>query len=426
MKRSGNSGAPPGAGPMSLKRVTLLVSGSVAAVKTYELVRLLQKSGAEVEVALTAAACDFVTPQAFKALGIPAHVKDDAGQMTHLALARRADLLLVAPATASLLGKVASGVADDLVSTVLLAAAKPLFIAPAMNPQMWANPLVRSNLQSLMDGGAHLLEPAAGVLACGDEGTGRMMEPELIVARLAEFLASGMPLCGRTALVTAGATREPIDDVRFIGNHSTGLQGYEIAKALCRMGAETTLVSGKSHLESPRIHHFVETPTAADMRRECLQRLPQDIFVSAAAVGDWRVVKPSRGKLSSAKPPNLALEKNPDILKEVGRAQNRRPRLVVGFAAQSSRPTKDGEKRLVAAARRKLKQKGCDWLVANDVSPQSEGGFASENNRVWLFAGGVVEKWETAPKSVIAEGLAARIAAHFTAPMDADGLKDHA
>lgn len=395
---------------LAMCRLTLIVSGGVAAVKSYQLVRLLKASGAEVEVVLTASATEFVTPRGFAALlGSPTHTQVFADEaMPHLDLARNADMLLVAPATASLIARVAAGSGDDLAATVLLAAAdKPIFLAPAMNVRMWNNPLFQQNLNKLT-ARMHLLEPNAGRLACGEEGIGRMAEPEEIVARLAKFRAASMPLCGKSALVTAGATREPIDDVRFIANPSTGLQGYEVATALFRLGAHTTLVSGKTALPTPRVNEFIEVTTAAQMHEACLKALPKDIFVAVAAVGDWRVADRSRGKLSSKTPPTLKLEKNADILRDVAAAKNRRPRLVVGFAAECG-----SAKQVVAAAKRKLAAKGCDWMVANDVSPNTQGGFAAKQNNVWLIDENSDRKWATAAKGVVADRLAKRIAARF-------------
>ena len=402
---------------LEMCRLILVISGGVAAVKAYQLARLLRDEGAELEVVVTESATNFVTPQAFAALlGKPAHRRTFADEhMLHLDLARNADMLLVAPATASFIAKMASGQGDDLATTVLLAATgKPVFLAPSMNVRMWNNPLLRENLAKL-GAHAHLLEPAAGRLACGEEGMGRMAEPEEILAGLARFRRSSMPLSGKSALVTAGPTREPIDDVRFIASPSSGLQGYEVAKALCRLGATTTLVSGRTALPPPRVDEFIGVITATEMHEACLRRLPKDIFVSVAAVGDWRVANRCHGKLSSKNPPPaLKLEKNPDILQAVAMAKNRRPQLVVGFAAECG-----SERQIIVAAEQKLEAKGCDWVVANDVSPDGDGGFESERNRVWLLDGDSCEKWQPAVKSAVAAALAAKIAAHFTAHGDA-------
>lgn len=400
------------------RRVLLIVGGGIAAYKSLELVRLLRKAGAEVMAILTAAGAEFVTPLSLAALtGHPVRqslfLPDAETSMGHIELSRWADLVVVAPATAGLIGKLAGGLADDLASTTLLATDKPVLMAPAMNVRMWQHPQVQANVATLSAlSGFHrvrLVGPDDGEMACGEFGPGRMAEPAAILAAIGRELAGGasMPLAGRSALITAGPTFEPIDPVRGLTNRSSGKQGYAIARALAERGAKVTLVSGPVALTVPPGVEHVPVETARQMQAAVEQALPVDIAVMSAAVSDWRIDDIATGKIKKGLegPPSLTLIENPDILAGVSRKGPRRPALVVGFAAE----TDD----VLANARSKLSRKGCDWIVANDVS---DDVFGAEGNAVHLLTGSdKVETWPRQSKTDVARQLADRIAAHFQA-----------
>ncbi|HZV85463.1 MAG TPA: bifunctional phosphopantothenoylcysteine decarboxylase/phosphopantothenate--cysteine ligase CoaBC [Brevundimonas sp.] len=401
---------------LSGRKILLIVGGGIAAYKTLELVRLLKKAGAEVMSVLTAAGAEFVTPMSLAALtGHPVRqalfMPEDETVMGHIELSRWADLVVVAPATAGLIARAANGLADDLASTTLLATDKRVLLAPAMNVRMWEHPAVQANVARLtgFDGfhGAALVGPDEGEMACGEFGPGRMAEPAAILSAIEGLLAGpdGRPLAGRRAVVTAGPTFEPIDAVRGLTNRSSGKQGYAIAGALARLGAEVTLVSGPVALPAPPGVERVWAETAQDMKAAVDAALPSDIAVMSAAVADWRVDGVASGKIKKAPggPPSLALIENPDILAGVSAPGPRRPRLVIGFAAETTE--------LEANARAKLSRKGCDWIVGNDVS---DDVFGADGNAVTLFTrDGAAETWPRQPKSEVARKLAARIADHF-------------
>ena len=402
------------------KRILLIVSGGIAAYKSLELIRRLRERGGRVRCILTRAGSRFVTPLSLAALSEDRVYQDlfsltDESEMGHIRLSREADLVVVAPATADILAKMSHGLADDLATTALLATDKPVLVAPGMNVEMWNSAATRRNVERLRRDGVRFVGPDSGDLACGEVGAGRMAEAADIVAAIATVLgvAGGpaTPMRGLRALVTAGATREPIDPVRYISNRSSGRQGYAIARALSRLGARTTLVTGATALEAPRDVRVVQVETAAEMLAACAAALPVDVAVCAAAVGDWRVANRTETKIKKTdRAPALDLVENPDILAALSGRGGDRPRLVIGFAAE----TDD----LVANATAKLKRKGCDWVIANDVS----GGavFGEDENRVHVITGGGAEAWPRLGKDEVAERIAARVAAHLDAAQAAE------
>ena len=401
--------------PLSGKRVLLIVSGGIAAYKTPDLVRRLRERGLAVRCVLTRGGAQFVTPLALQAVSEETVFQDlwnltDESEMGHIQLSRWADVLLVAPASANILARMAAGMADDLAATVLLATDKPVLVAPAMNVRMWDHAATRANLETLTARGVGVIGPNEGAMACGEYGPGRMSEPLEIVAALADWFAGRdgpKPLAGRRALVTSGPTHEPIDPVRYIANRSSGKQGHAVAAALANLGAAVTLVSGPVREPDPPGVAVVRVETARQMLDACRVALPADLFVAAAAVADWRVDGDAASKLKKdgSGPPALTLVENPDILATLSAPGPQRPALVVGFAAE----TND----VLAYAQAKLARKGCDWIVANDVSPAT-GTFGGDSNTVHLLrAGAEPETWPTLPKVEVAARLAAAIAAHF-------------
>lgn len=397
-------------------KILLIVGGGIAAYKALELVRLMKKAGMTVRTVLTKAGAEFVTPLSLASLtGHPVHQAlfspEDETAMGHIELSRWADLVVVAPATAGLMAKAANGLADDLASTALLATDKRVLLAPAMNVRMWEHPAVQANLARLtgFDGlhGMAVVGPDEGEMACGEYGPGRMAEPAAILEAVQGLLAgaAGRPLKGKRALVTAGPTFEPIDSVRGLTNRSSGKQGYAIAAALADLGAEVTLVSGPTALSAPPGVIRVDVETAAQMHAASMAALPMDVAVMTAAVADWRVDDVASGKIKKAPggPPMLSLIENPDILAAVSSAKKKRPRLVIGFAAETS----DME----AQARGKLSRKGCDWIVGNDVSDEV---FGSDGNAVTLITKSGAETWPRQSKAAVARALAARIAETLT------------
>jgi phosphopantothenoylcysteine decarboxylase/phosphopantothenate--cysteine ligase len=390
------------------RRVLLIVGGGIAAYKSLDLIRRLKERGAQVRCILTSGAQHFVTPLAAGALAGERAFTDlfdpqsdfDVG---HIRLARDTDLIVVAPATADLIAKMAGGHADDLATAVLLAADKPILLAPAMNPRMWAAKATQRNVAQLKGDGIRFVGPMAGEMAePGEAGIGRMAEPpDIAVAAEALFRAVG-PLSGRRVLVTSGPTSEPIDPVRFIANRSSGKQGHAIAAAAAAAGAEVVLVSGPVHLADPPAVAVVRIETAREMLAAVEKALPADVAIFAAAVADWRPQQVSRSKIKKQdRPPTLELMENPDILSTIAQRKCGRPRLVIGFAAE----TED----VIANAKAKLANKGCDWIVANDVSPGS-GIMGGDSNSVHLVAGDGVESWPPQSKEEVARTLVERIA----------------
>ena len=366
------------------KNVLLGVTGGIAAYKTAELLRLLVKAGAHVDVVMTKNAAQFVAPLTFQTLsGNPVHLETfrllETSDISHTSLAEKADLVIVAPATANLIGKYAGGIADDLLATILLATRAPVLLAPAMNPRMWDHPAVRDNLQKLLSRGVHFVGPEAGEVACKDVGYGRMSEPAQIFAATLPLLVK-RDLAGKKIVVTAGPTREPLDPVRFLSNRSSGRMGYAIARAAAARGAEVTLVSGPTHLPCPSGVLRIEVETAAEMLAATKKAFGKaDALIMAAAVADFRPRQSHDTKLPKAAiDPNLALEKNPDIVATL--AAKKGKRFIAGFAAET------GE--AVAKAREKMKRKGLDAILANDVAEPGIGFEAAENEVRILFADG--------------------------------------
>jgi phosphopantothenoylcysteine decarboxylase / phosphopantothenate---cysteine ligase len=390
------------------RRILLIISGGIAAYKSLELIRRLRERGAAVRCIMTAAAQRFVTPLSVASLSEDKVYADlwsltDESEMGHIRLSREADLVVAAPASADLIARMAAGLADDLATTALLASDKPVLIAPTMNLMMWAHPATQANLATLERRGVMRVGPGSGDLACGEVGAGRMAEPDDIVAAIERALAADSRLAGKRALVTSGPTREPIDPVRYISNHSSGKQGHAIAAALAALGADTVLVSGPTQEPSPAGVKLVPIETAAEMLAACEAALPVDVAVMAAAVADWRVETAGRHKLKKdgAGPPLLRLVENPDILSTIAQHGNDRPALVIGFAAE----TED----VVENARRKRLRKGCDWILANDVSPGTDT-FGGDNNKIHLVERRGVEDWPIMTKREVAARLAERIA----------------
>jgi len=386
-----------------MKRILLIVGGGIAAYKACELIRLARKAGIDVKCVLTGGGAQFVTPMTLAALsGNQVHttlwdLKDEA-EMGHIELSREADLIVVAPATADLLARMAAGIADDLATTLLLATDKPVLAAPAMNVRMWLHPATARNVAQLRSDGVTILNPDEGSMACGEYGPGRLPEPEAILGAIEHALSVNQSLNGKHVLVTAGPTHEPIDPVRYIANRSSGRQGYAIAGALAALGARVTLVSGPVALATPPGVTRVDVETAQEMANAVAQALPADAAVMVAAVGDWRA-EPAQHKIKKdGSPPALELSENPDILAMLGQSP-RRPRLLVGFAAETEQ--------VIEHAAAKRTRKGADWIVANDVSGDVMGG---EANTVHLVTAGGVESWEKLPKSEVARRLAERIA----------------
>jgi phosphopantothenoylcysteine decarboxylase/phosphopantothenate--cysteine ligase len=397
------------------KRVLLIVAGGIAAFKSLELIRRLREHGASVRCVLTEAGAKFVTPLSLQALSEDRVYSDmfsltDESEMGHIQLSRDADLLVVAPATANILARMASGLADDLASTVLLATDKPVLAAPAMNVRMWTHAATVANVETLKKRGVIFIGPNDGAMACNEHGPGRMSEPEEIVVAIEALLTKERPLAGKRALVTSGPTREAIDPVRYISNHSSGKQGHAIAAALARLGAEVTLVSGPVAVADPAGVKVVKIDSADEMLAACLKAGAVDVAVCAAAVADWKAAKPASAKIKKkpgAAPPALELAPNPDILATLSRPGPKRPVLVVGFAAETEN--------LVANAIEKRTRKGCDWVVANDVSTAA-GTFGGERNTVHLISAEGVEDWPTMAKDDVALRLAGRIALQLGRP----------
>ncbi|CAN7146463.1 bifunctional phosphopantothenoylcysteine decarboxylase/phosphopantothenate--cysteine ligase CoaBC [Phenylobacterium sp. LjRoot219] len=393
---------------MADKRILLIVGGGIAAYKALELTRLARKAGLAVRPILTPAGAQFVTPLSLSALAEDKVYAElfsltDEAEMGHIELSRSADLVVVAPATADLMARAAHGHASDLASTTLLATDKPVLMAPAMNVRMWEHPATQRNLATLKADGVLFVGPDEGAMACGEFGPGRMAEPPAILAAILAALAgpAARPLAGKRAVVTAGPTAEPIDPVRVITNRSSGKQGFAIAGALAALGAEVTLVAGPVAQPTPAGVRRVDVETAREMLAACEAALPADIAVCVAAVADWRPETLGTRKIKKGEggPPPIALVENPDILATLAKGATR-PRLVVGFAAE----THDVEDH----ARAKLAKKGCDWIVANDVSVP--GVMGGDDNTVAIVSAQGVERWERLSKADVARQLAERIA----------------
>ena len=394
------------------KSILLIVTGGIAAYKTPELVRLLKSEGADVRCVLTRAGAEFVTPLTLAAVSGNAVHQDlfsltIESEMGHIQLSRLADVTVIAPATANTLAKLAHGLADDLASTVLLATDTDVLAAPAMNVRMWHHFATQDNVALLKKRGVQFIGPDEGNMACGEFGEGRMSEPATIVETLKAYFNTSTRLSGRRVLVTSGPTHEPIDPVRYIANRSSGKQGHAIATALARLGAETTLITGPTQESDPAGVNTIHVETARQMMSAVDTALEGiDVAVCAAAVADWRMETEASDKIKkdASGTPQLTLIENPDILASISTAENRRPYLVVGFAAETTN--------LIASAQAKLTRKGCDWIVANDVSGNTFGGA---DNTVHIVSADGVEEWPRLSKADVAERLAARIADHLEA-----------
>lgn len=395
------------------KKVLLIIGGGIAAYKSLDLIRQLRANGARVQVVLTGAACHFVTPLSAASLSgqkVYTELFCDAeeAEIGHIALSRSCDLLLVVPTTADLMAKMAQGHADDLASTVLLASNKPIMAAPSMNVRMWEHPATQRNLELLKKDGVLIIDPAEGDMACGEYGVGRLADTAKIMGSVVSFFeglsrTSNLDgiLAGKSILITAGPTYEPIDTIRYIANRSSGKQGYAIADAANRAGASVTLISGPTSLPPPQGVRFVRVTTALEMYDAVMNSLPVDVFVGAAAVADWRIDEPLEGKFkkSVSGAPKLRLVENPDILANVAK-HARRPQLVVGFAAETQN--------VLEYARQKIAVKNCDIIIANDVSDAS-GVMGGDENRVHVIDRKTSESWPKFPKIEVAE----RLVGHF-------------
>lgn len=397
---------------MRNQSILLIVGGGIAAYKTLLLIRLLAKQGIAAQAILTRAGAEFVTPLSLEALtGKPVFTNvfslSQQSEMGHIELSRSADLIVVAPATAHLIAQAANGLAGDLAATTLLATNRPVLYAPAMNVRMWKHPSVQKNIETLRTNGGLFAGPGKGEMACGEFGYGRMAEPEQIAGAIQNILAGKTriempgpkPLQARHILITAGPTREPIDPVRYLSNHSSGKQGYAIAKACAALDAKVTLVTGPTALPAPAGIQTVNVETAHDMLKACEKALPADVFIAVAAVSDWRVSKTGAQKIKKDKNggPALTLTENPDILETVA-THKKRPALVIGFAAETEQVEKHATEKRV--------RKSCDWILANDVSGDVMGG---DKNRIIFITENGGESWPVMGKARVAQKLAGKI-----------------
>ena len=391
---------------ISGKRILLIITGGIAAYKSLELIRRLKDRGVQVTAILTRSAKEFVTPLSVAILSGTKVYDDlfnltDEAEMGHIELSRAADLVVVAPATADVIAKMAHGLADDLATTALLATDKRVLIAPAMNVRMWLHPVTVRNVETLKRDGIAVVGPNDGDMACGEYGPGRMAEPEEIVAAIERLFPAELEglLSGRKVIVTAGPTHEPIDPVRYIANRSSGRQGYAIAEAAAALGADVVLISGPTELARPRGVEVKTVETAAEMLAAVEQAMPADIAIFAAAVADWRIANAETHKIKkgrSGKAPELSFIENPDILSTIAHRTSGRPETVVGFAAETEN--------VIANARSKLEAKGADLIVANDVGPAS-GVMGGTHNRVHIVTAGGVESWPQLTKFEVARRL---------------------
>jgi len=396
------------------KNILLVISGGIAAYKSLDLIRRLREQGATVRCILTQGGAQFVTPLAVAALSENKVYQDlwsltDEQEMGHIRLVRSADCIIVAPASANLLAKLAHGLADDLASTALLAATKPILLAPAMNGAMWSNPATQANCALLRQRGYHFIDPAYGSMACGETGTGRMAEVTDIIQATQALLAPTTELAGRHAIVTSGPTHEPVDPVRFLGNHSSGKQGHAIAAAIAAHGATVTLITGPVALPPPAGVTCINVTTSREMLAACEAALPADLFIGCAAVADWHIANasPQKYKKNPEQPnsgaPQLILQPNPDILATIAQ-HTQRPRLVIGFAAETEN--------LASNAAAKLHRKGCDWLLANDVSNGQIFG-ADDTEILFLQRPNTSTSWPRQSKTALAEQLTTEIITFF-------------
>ncbi|NQV54431.1 MAG: bifunctional phosphopantothenoylcysteine decarboxylase/phosphopantothenate--cysteine ligase CoaBC [Rhodospirillales bacterium] len=393
-----------------VKRVLLVISGGIAAYKCLELIRILKARHIDVRCVLTESGAKFVTPLSLGALSGDKVYQDlfsltDENEMGHIELSRDADLLVVAPATANILAKMRTGIADDLATTALLATDKPVLVAPAMNVAMWDHPATQENMRVLEGRGIRRIGPAEGDMACGEFGFGRMAEPGVIADTIESALTRSARLSGMRAIVTSGPTHEAVDAVRYLANHSSGRQGHAIARALADAGADTVLISGPTGLPDPTGVIVRHVSSAVEMLEACQTELPADIAICAAAVADWRIDAPPAHKIKkNGKAPVLKLTENPDILATLSGARKSRPGLVIGFAAETEN--------VVENAIGKRRDKGCDWIIANDVGLGS-GTFGGDSNTVHVIDEDGVEDWPTMSKDEVSVRLIDRISHHL-------------
>lgn len=393
------------------KKLLLIIGGGIAAYKCLDLIRRLRDRGVDIQAILTKGGAEFVTPLSVSSLTENKVYQDlfsltDEAEMGHIRLSRENDLILVAPATADLMAKMAAGISDNLATTTLLATNKPVMIAPTMNSQMWGHPATQHNLNVLKERGTLVIPPADGDLACGEVGTGRLAEVVDIISHIEAFFLNNRnsPLKNKSIVVTAGPTHEPIDPVRYIANHSSGKQGYAIAQALSNLGANVTLISGPTNLKPPTNVKKLNIKTAREMMTETANNLPADVLVCVAAVADWYVENQPTQKIKkqNGEIPTLNFAENPDILKTISNHKTKRPSLVIGFAAETEK--------VVEYAKNKLTTKGCDWIIANDISTDVMGG---DRNQVHLITGNSEVSWPNMKKTDVALRLAGEIENYF-------------
>ena len=389
------------------RRILLIIGGGIAAYKSLQLIRELQKKGAEVLPVMTKSAAEFVTPLSVSALSKNKVFSDlfdlnDEAEMGHIELSRSSDLIIVAPATANLMAKMAFGLATDLPSTLLLATDTPVLIAPAMNVRMWEHPATQNNCKTLINNGVHFSGPDEGDMACGEFGFGRMSEPEIIVKAASDILLNG-PLKGKHIVITSGPTHEPIDPVRYIANRSSGNQGSEIANALTSLGAKVTFITGPSNYKFPESCEIVTVETAIEMLDAVEANMPCDIAIFSAAVSDWRVEKKNTNKIKKNQSKDVLkinFIENPDILKTISKMKMNRPKLVIGFAAETNN--------LIENATEKRIRKGCDWILLNDVSPGT-GIMGGNENHITLISADEIQEWPRMSKKAVAKKLGQKI-----------------
>ena len=394
------------------KKILLIIGGGIAAYKCLDLIRRLKERGVEIQAVLTKGGAEFVTPLSVSSLTENKVYQDlfsltDEAEMGHIRLSRENDLILVAPATADLMAKMAAGIADNLATTTLLATDKPVMISPTMNSQMWGHAATRHNLATLKERGTLVIPPADGNLACGEVGTGRLAEVSDMVASIEAFflnIRQNNPLKNKKITITAGPTHEAIDPVRYIANHSSGKQGYAIAEALKELGADITLISGPTNIDAPQNINKIDVTSANEMMAATENSLPADVVICVAAVADWHIKNPPTQKIKkqNGEMPALDFAENPDILKSISNHQNHRPSLVIGFAAETEK--------LNEHAQNKLAKKGCDWILANDISGDVMGG---DHNQVHLITTGNIETWPNQSKMDVARQLANKIEDYF-------------
>ena len=392
------------------KKILLIICGGIAAYKSLEIIRLLKKNGVIIKTILTKSGAEFVTPLSITSLSQSKVYQDlfnieNEAEMDHISLSRWADLILIAPATANTISKLANGSSDDLASTVALASNKKIFIAPAMNVRMWDHQSTKQNIDKLKTYNYKLIGPEIGDMACGEFGEGKMSEPEIIVKEIASYFENPKSNNKFKAIVTAGPTHEYIDPVRFITNKSSGKQGYEIAKSLSKKGFETTLISGPTNLEINDDIKLIKVETAEEMFQTTLNNLPADVTIFSAAVGDYKIKKTFKEKIKKIDNFNLELEKNVDILNYVSNHNSLRPKLVVGFAAETNN--------LEKYAKKKLNEKNCDWIIANDVSNKKIGSNSDFNEVSIFYKNKKFDKLKFKPKSEISDEIVDKIINHL-------------